>query len=297
MCNSPFRLLFTSLLICSMSGCAGISALRSLSGAGTHPAPPPTAGAAAEAPLQNVSALPSAGAAECSGLKDRREDIDFNDLLRTDGEMVPNVRERRRKLLAEATRADFVAAAADITSNDIGMGGRAQNPTLLYKKGEPLLKLTCSTRYSTFAVMGLGLHHENSVPAQLIDPAPGAFVLPATPPLWDFDERKAYVFASPEDMAAVPTAATAKKYAEACADKALDACAAASVKVKNGPWRPDLQERADEACASAKSRELDVCMGTKNGKLYGESAKKLDDLRRTRDVASFEQLKAKFGTK
>jgi hypothetical protein len=143
----------------------------------------------------------------------------------------------------------------------------------------------------------MDLRYVKTVPSKLIDRAPAAFTFPQAPALWEFDAHKAYVRASDEDVAAVPGAAESQKLEKRCDDSALDKCAAASSKVKEGPWRPDIDERADRACEQAKQRERQRCMGGKDGDRWEAIAKKLDDRLRKRTTADFEALKGKLATK
>jgi len=231
----------------------------------------------------------------CSGITERWDDVDFNDILRDDGEKYPNVRTRRHALMMAAKPGDFIAATTDITENDIGSGSfHAKNPELLIKKGEPLLHIECSERYGTHHVMTASLRYIRDVPTKLIDRAPRAFVFPDQPTLWEFDPHLAYVAASPEDLAAVSGAKESAKLEERCSEKALEACSRAANKVRDRPREVDVDAKADRACEIAKTRERNRCMGSAAGKKWEQNARKLDDLRRNREIADFSALKAKL---
>ncbi len=236
------------------------------------------------------SAAHAEGREECVGVQDTRKDVSFGDMLR---EETPKALALRQKLVLDTPRKQFVAATQDITENDTGSGGRKKNPAVLIKKGEPLVLLSCFREISR-DVLTMDLHKVAQVPAKLLDMAPKTFVFPTEPVLWDFDAHKAFVFAKPEDIAGIPGAAESAKLEEKCAEKGLDACVVASKKVKAGPYRPDINARADQACEVAKVSERNRCMGGTAGKQYEAQAKKLDELRRKRAMADFQLLSSKF---
>ena len=258
-------------------------------------APKASAPAAEAAPAATEGTVPAAKPAspakpECKGVQDVRDDVDFGELFRED---IPSALAGRHALLLESARELFVSARQDVTENDLSSSYHTKNPQILFKKGEPLLVLSCFRDISR-RVLTLDLHDVNNVPVALLDEAPSSFMLPDQPVLWDFDAHKAYVFATDADLAAVAGAAESFTLEKTCADKGLDACVAASKKIKAEPWAPDRTERADQACDRAKVRALEECMGGKAGKTYEENARKLDDLRRARAIKDFDTLKAKF---
>ncbi len=258
---------------------------------GKGKAPTPTA---ASEPGKGVSAASAPGAAakvnKCEGVEDTRDDVDFGELFRED---IPSAMAGRQKLIQESPRALFIVATQDVTENDLSSSYQSKNPQMLFRKGEPLLLLTCF-RDITRDVLTLDLHRVGNVPVKLLDAAPAEFALPEAPVLWDFDAHKAYVFATPADMAAVPGSDVSMKLEDQCKDKGLDACVTASKKIKNQPWRPDTNDRADKACEIAKVQAINACMGGKAGKTFEQNARQLDDLRRNRAIADFGVLKAKF---